>query len=1003
MDNQLFENIVLQLKNRSGATNIDDASIKENPSVYALIAKLNSSREEESFKNDGELASTTPDLDYMLGISSEKAQEIDDNETIMQLLPDMERAAQILCSYILSPKYLMKPELQIRPPRNLFPQNTITVITDEIKKYFKKHFDIEGRLYKMLYDILFLKGAYITAVIPESSLDDIINGDLVENSRESYTVQLSRESLSHVNNLLDSNNRPSRGFLGDPNYGNETKNKSVSRPMLARESVEVHFGNTDTDTDNTNRNSFRSYNYATVIKPPTSIEFTLPAEYAKTHKDAANSKANNSKEVNISKEGVWKIDLSGCKDTLIEVTDDLNILRQSAVKKEILSQESRRMAGIPTGFQSTSLDKELLSDRNIIDKIFRRIDDVNSYRTDALELKKMKTSEQTAREDLDEPLFLNYPVEAVVPIFKPGSPSEHVGYLALHDEEGNPLSKAKPINYYRELANGYNSRQTASTMASSLIQQGKTMFEGFSNNLDESRQLEMLSRIHSNAIIKDILERLKNGLYGKNLDVGDSSEVSRIMFYRALRGQRTRVLFIPKEIMSYMAFDFDNRGFGISLLDNMKVLISLRIQFMLAQLRAGIMNSIPETLVTLRIDEKDPDPRKTIQIANVMALQSRSNSGLIIGASNVQTIEDRVNQSNIRMAIESDNPKIPQIGHDISRTTADIPAPDNDVAEGIKRDTIMGTGLTPDMVDNSLSTEFAANVLQGNFITNLIAFQKQDRFNPLLTDLIRKAIGVSPYLLKRLREIIKDNLLEIIENIREASGDKTLTTEGMSKSAINVLVDGIVDKFVSSLEVNLPAPPNDNHESKAEQLTQYEERVDKAISYVISQEIIPESLISEDGVNMVDEYAAIVKGDLLRSWMIENNYMPEIMDYITIAEDGTQTYEKNKAIRELSIKTIKAMTEFFKGGKTIAESTSAVLKANDMAGEGDDYSSSNNESSDNNEGGGDEFGMGEDFMGDEFGEENQDENQEDNTEGEGNQEGGDSNLGPDSSKDGASD
>ena len=63
---------------------------------------------------------------------------------------------------------------------------------------------------------------------------------------------------------------------------------------------------------------------------------------------------------------------------------------------------------------------------------------------------------------------------------------------------------------------------------------------------------------------------------------------------------------------------------------------------MLAQLRAGIMNSIPETLVTLRIDEKDPDPRKTIQIANVMALQSRSNSGLIIGASNVQTIEDRV-------------------------------------------------------------------------------------------------------------------------------------------------------------------------------------------------------------------------------------------------------------------------------------------------------------------------------------------------------------------------
>ena len=616
-------------------------------------------------------------------------------------------------------------------------------------------------------------------------------------------------------------------------------------------------------------------------------------------------------------------------------------------------------------------------------------------------MKKLKNDNQTARENLDEPIFINYPVEAVIPIFKPGSPSEHVGYLALHDEEGNPLSKAKPVNYYRELANGYNSRMTVNTMASSLIQQGKTMFEGFSNKLDEARQLEMLSRIHSNAIIKDILDRLKNGLYGKNLDVGDSAEVSRIMFYRALRGQRTRVLFVPKEVMSYMAFDYDNRGFGISLLDNMKVLISLRIQFMLAQLRAGIMNSIPETLVTLRIDEKDPDPRKTIQIANVMALQSRSNSGLIIGASNVQTIEDRVNQSNIRMAIESDNPKIPQIGHDVSKTTSDIPAPDNEVAEGMKRDTIMGTGLTPDMVDNSMSTEFAANVLQGNFITSLITFQKQDRFNPLLTEFVRKVISVSPYLHKRMREIIRDNLEEIIENIKEASGDKTLSVKGLAASAIEVLIDGIIDKFVSSFEVNLPAPPNDNHESKAEQLQQYEERVDKAIEFVISQDVIPESLVSEDGTDMVEQYAKIVKGDLLRDWMLENNYMPEIMNYITVSDEGVQTYEKNKAIRELTIKTVKAMTEFFKEGKNIADSTSAVLKANDMVIE-DDYSSSSSDSDTDSSGGDmeDPFGDMDNMDGeDPFAEESSEESGEEK----GSNEEGDANMGGNEAQDGPAD
>lgn len=993
MDNQLLKNIALQLKNKSSARDLDESDIKGNPAVYALLSKLNSSRQEESFKNNGDLSNTTPDLDYMLGISSEKAQEIDDNETIMQLLPDMERAAQILCSYILSPKYLMKPELQFKPPKNLFPQNTITIITSEIKKYFKKHHDIESKLYKILYDILFLKGAHVTAIIPEASLDEIINGDLVEQSKESYSVRLSQESLSHVEQLLLNSNRPSHGFLGQPNYKENHTKPFTRKPMVSRESVEVHFGNTEDGFEPKVSKSTESYN--TSIRVPENIEFELPKEYAKTHKDAVD------KTIEISEEGVWNIKFDSSKlDTLIEVSDDLSILRQSFIRKEMISQESARASGIPTGFKPTSLERETFSDRNIIDKIFRKIDDINSYNTDVLELKKLKSDSQTTRENLDEPIFINYPVEAVIPIFKPGSPSEHVGYLALHDEEGNPLSKAKPVNYYRELANGYNSRVTVNTMASSLIQQGKTMFEGFSNKLDEARQLEMLSRIHSNAIIKDILDRLKNGLYGKNLDVGDSAEVSRIMFYRALRGQRTRVLFIPKEVMSYMAFDHDNRGFGISLLDNMKVLISLRIQFMLAQLRAGIMNSIPETLVTLRIDEKDPDPRKTIQIANVMALQSRSNSGLIIGASNVQTIEDRVNQSNIRMAIESDNPKIPQIGHDVTKTTADIPTPDNEVAEGIKRDTIMGTGLTPDMVDNSLSTEFAANVLQGNFITSLIAFQKQDRFNPLLTEFVRKVISVSPYLHKRMREIIRDNLDEIIDNIKEASGDKTLSVKGLASSAIEVLIDGIIDKFTSSFEVNLPAPPNDNHESKAEQLQQYEERVDKAIEFVISQDIIPESLISEDGTDMVNQYAKIVKGDLLRDWMLENNYMPEIMNYITVSDEGVQTYEKNKAIRELTIKTVKAMTEFFKEGKNIADSTSAVLKANDMVIE-DDYSSSSSAESDSDSSGGDM----EDPFGDMGGTGDEDPFSEESSE-EAGQEGeqeGDSNMGGNEAQDGPAD
>ena len=131
--------------------------------------------------------------------------------------------------------------------------------------------------------------------------------------------------------------------------------------------------------------------------------------------------------------------------------------------------------------------------------------------------------------------------------------------------------------------------------------------------------------------------------------------------------------------------------------------------------------------------------------------------------------------------------------------------------------------------------------------------------------------------------------------------------------------------------------------------------------------------------------------------------MPEIMNYITVSDEGVQTYEKNKAIRDLTVKTVKAMTEFFKEGKNIADSTEAVIKANDMAVE-DDYSSSSSSSDDSDSSGGD---MDDPFgdMGDMGGEDpySDESNEESNGEQKGSGEEGDSNLSGNEAQDGPAD
>jgi len=589
----------------------------------------------------------------------------------------------------------------------------------------------------------------------------------------------------------------------------------------------------------------------------------------------------------------------------------------------------------------------------------------------------LKNNRQTYRKDLNEPLVIEYPVESIIPIYKPGTPSEHVGYLVLHDEEGAPLSKVKPVNYYRDLSNTFNSRTSGSKMASSLIQQGREMFDGMNSMIDEARQIEMLSRIHGNAIIKEIIERTRQGEYGKNLDIGDSTEAFRIMFYRALAGQRTRVLFMPKDIMTYMAQDFDNKGMGRSLIDNMKVLLSLRIQFMLAQVRAGIANSIPETVATVRIDEKDPDPKKTIQIAQALTLKTRLTAGLMVGASNVQTIEDRINQSNIRLAIESDHPKVPNIGHDITRNTADIPAPDNDTAELINRLVQMGTFLPPELVDNSYGVDFAREVLQQNFLVGMVVKQIQTKQNPYFTEFVKKLILASPALRTELKETVKSNLNDILDVLNEASDDE-IDKNALSDDSLRTIIEYITDKFIAGLVVKLPEKANDNDEMINDQISKMEARIDKTLDYIYSPESLPNDVLGEEAANFIDQYRGLIKAEIMRNFLIESGFGTEVMDFITVSDDGVQTYEKNASMRDFAIKTIKNMMDMFEKSKNIVKSTEGFMEGNDLKpseGGGGSYDSGDSSDDSGDEGGddgfgdfGDEEGGGDDFDFDEGGE-----------------------------------
>ena len=284
-----------------------------------------------------------------------------------------------------------------------------------------------------------------------------------------------------------------------------------------------------------------------------------------------------------------------------------------------------------------------------------------------------------------------------------------------------------------------------------------------------------------------------------------------------------------------------------------------------------------------------------------------------------------------------------------------VPLPDQETSDMLSRLAIMGIGLPPSMVDNSLEIDFAAQALQGNFITNLTAYQKQSRFNPFLKEFTRQVTQSSPKLIKAIEGEIEANFEAIMEAINEKS-EEDIDIDKLDKEKRKDLLRYLTLKFIDEMDVSLPAPNDDNLEMKNEAMGEYETRIDNAIKYLFTDKAWPSEFFGEEVTSVIGTYGAVVKADLMREWMIENNYMDGIMKYMESLDDDMQSFEKNMNMRSNLKKVILAAMEMSNEAKPLVKSTEAVIKVNDIKG-GDDYGSGGGDySSDTDDASGDEGG-----------------------------------------------
>jgi hypothetical protein len=862
--------------------------VSDNPDMAALISKMVSNpATPTSYDNKGQRTIAQPNSYEFKNTSWRTARNANDARAVMQMFPDMELAAQILVSSILSPKDMMTTELIFQAPENVVSNQ----ISGELLRIIRQHFDqvykIKPMLGRILRDILFEKGSYICAVIPENSLDEIIN--------RHTTI-----TMEGISELIDKEGKVrSIGILGPSKKPNGAPDSVDPSPGVSLE-------------------SFAQYDFRTAHR---SIDGRLNMEGFK--------------------------DGNTLQNPYLLVTDNPDVLKFPKIQKKLTEQRvndslkhiGNSLASRVNRNSSIALEamarnrvtnQNKLTDRELTSAIYKNAS--NTHEGVAL----LKTDQQLKRKSVSNPLIMDLPSESVIPVHVPGQEEKHIGYFVLLDMNGNPINSVGDKDYYGELTERMNGGGNSSSFPSQLLNRIKSMHSGF--DCTNKEHLDYSTRVYADMIEQDLIARLKNGIYTNGVQLARNEEVYRIMLARTFSRQQTQMLFLPVELVTYYAFRYTADGIGKSLMDDMKVLNSLRATTMFANVMASIRNSVAQTNVKLKLDEHDPDPYKSIERMMNEIVRAKQQS-FPLGANSPVDIVNWLQRAGYQWAFEG-HPGLPDIQVEFSESSTNYPKPDSELEESLRKRAIMSTGLNPETVDNGFSGEFATSVVANNVLLSRRVMQIQEQFCPLLNDNIQKIILATPSLLDNMRSVIENGY----NSIKLEDDQRKRICSGLAdeKSAI---IDYVLLEWIHGMETQLPRPNSVTLENQFQAYETYSKILDQLLDAWINESFFT----AETGGDVAQHVTTMrnaVRAHFIRKWSAENGVMPELSDITAMTEEGSAQTNFWEIQQSHMGSLMKTMSEFLKSLQPAKDKSDAVLaNSTDMAEAPEQSMNSNTDSS----------------------------------------------------------
>lgn len=681
---------------------------------------------------------------YHTAVSQDTSLSIRQAYDIMSALPDTELAMRLKVCSILSPNDMISKELIFGCEASIF-GDTTKLLLEVVQGYFETSYKIKERLTEMLNKALFIEGSYIKVVLPESSIDEAINTNLV----------------------------------------------------IATEDRKIDYSLVGTEC--------RSY-----------LSSAEPTEVVKAMH--------------------------------ISFTDDFDICKMPVLRQR---QNKDRAA--------KTLYPGLLSTFNYEGEegaasIYPKRKDVT---LNVLTLKSLKDLEKPS---VGHPVDLTIPPEAFIPVHRPSDPSAHEGGFILLDETGNPVRSRDGDDQHTQLQAGHQDSIQALT-ASLIDASGDPMNQSDSQSTKSGVVDEVyMANIYTTLLERELREKLEKGGYeNSSVDIGLHSEVSRVMLARSLKQLKTKLVYVPKELVSYLAFDYKDNGVGRGLLEKTKTISSMRMVQEVADAIANVRNAIDHKDAIIKLDPNDEAPMKTLNDV-LHNIQNSMMAATPLGSLNMNDIAKNFQLHGWNVKTEG-HEGMPDMSVEYNQSSRNYPRPDAQYAERLRDQQTMAMGLSPDSVTGVMDADLATAIISSNIFLARDALDNQTVFSAFLTDFMQKYTINS--------SILVDDLTKIIEKNRAI-----ITAAEKYPSKLLAIL------FINNLKIELPQPDLSKLDMQKKALETYSGMIDSVMDYFITEEAFSVETLGEEAGQAIAAIKQIVKEAAMRKYIADNNITPELFELI---------------------------------------------------------------------------------------------------------------------------